>query len=259
MYDIYCCLSGAMSAERRMGVAAHNLANASTTGYRANHVATAGVYGLPDYAALDRSTAHELGAGAPTPSFFDALRASLDKEVVDYRAGASREGDRSDLMIVGDGFFVVRTPQGDRYTRQGDFTLDAKGDLRTVDGHPVIGRGGRPISIGTADYQVQTDGAVVDAEGKERGAVRVVRFADTGVLAKQGDSLFGLRDELRHAPEDVKQDEVHIEQGCLESSNVEVVDELVEMIELHRAYEMYQKLTSTSEEMTASLIRSHMG
>ena len=141
-------------------------------------------------------------------------------------------GNPLDLAILGPGLFVVDTPQGERYTRAGNFVRDAEGFLATHDGFRVRGTNG-PV-------RVPDDGLRVDANGRVAGgeSLRIVGGERLAGLVKVGGTLFAPLDGAS-PPEDVP--EAKLVQGQLEGSNVNVVLSMVEILATMRTYEAYQK------------------
>src|SRR5262249_14205689 len=133
--------------------------------------------------------------------------------MLDFSTGALRQTGRSlDVALTGDGFFVVQTPRGERYTRDGSFTLDAAGQLVTAHGDLVIGDGG-PITIRPGEVSVSEDGRITVA-GQEMGRLKLVRFQEPrSALLKEGDSLFAATGSER--PQEAT---IPVQQGTLESS-----------------------------------------
>jgi flagellar basal-body rod protein FlgG len=196
----------------------HNLANASTPGFKAQH--------LQATRAMEANTEYSMAT------------------TVDFRRGpAEMTGNVLDLNIEGDGFFVLQTRNGIAFTRRGDFTLDRDNRLVTQDGLAVLGDGGE-IRLGKGKVHVGRDGAVkVDAD--VAGKLRIVDFTAPAQLTRTGDGLFhdpgaaGMKSVDRPA----------VVSGYLERSNIDVIREMVDMIEINRTFEYYQKLIHTLTEM----------
>jgi flagellar basal-body rod protein FlgF len=225
---IYSALSGAIAQQRSLDIVANNVANASTTGFRADRVAFSEV--LPP-------------AGETTRA--DALRYVAVSEVrTDQSAGALRQtGNPLDLAISGEGYFAVRTDHGVRFTRAGSFVQDGDGLIRTQAGHVVMQRRDDPDSTpegivvprGTTSLEVGADGTV-RADGATLGRLQIVRFTDETALEKEGLTLFRARDEARPA------DDATIVQGHVESANVNAVAGLNELITTTRSFEAFQRV-----------------
>ncbi len=148
-----------------------------------------------------------------------------------------------DLAISGDGYFVVETPDGPRYTRNGHFRLDEAGMIVNTDGYPLMQAEGEPLIIAPNEREINVtaDGAVATENGP-LGKIRVVRFENEQQLRKVAGGLYDAMD----APEDV--DEPHVLQGMVEESNVVAVKELTNMISILRQYEGVQKLIDNENE-----------
>jgi flagellar basal-body rod protein FlgF len=160
----------------------------------------------------------------------------------DFGQGALQStGATFDLGLEGEGFFRVNTPEGERYTRNGRFTLDPAGRLVTMAGQPVLDDGGGEIVIDTERGRVSiaADGTV--SQGEERVAkVGVGRFQELSVLAKVGDNLY--RNTSNQQPQAAAAAKVR--QGMLEGSNVQPIREIT------RAYESVAKMMDATSELS---------
>lgn len=232
---IWAALSGAVAQERSLSVVANNVANVSTTGFRADRVAF-------------REALSQAGTEGPAP---DALRFVNVSEVeFDDRAGNLKQtGNPLDLALEGDGYFVVQTPEGQRYTRAGSFVTDAEGTLRTPDGFPVMGRPGddgtpQPIVLPSerADISIGPDG-VIHAGDIEVDQVWVVRF-DGGALEKEGLTRFRTEAQAVDAYESNA-----VRQGMIEQANVNAVAGMHELITVSRSFEAFQKVIDTFQQL----------
>lgn len=219
---LYPLAAAAGYGEARMAILANNLANVNTPGYKADQVSFSVVLdeatGLPDITA---SQFTEMTAGP-----------------LEQTAG------RLDVAIQGDGFFVVDTPDGRRFTRDGGFQLSGDGTLVTAEGHPVLGSGG-PVVVDTEAGPVSIDArGKVWVDGSEVDTLQVVRFPDGQPPAKVGGNLFdGTGDTPVETP--------RLVQGAIERSNVSPILEMSRMIEIARGYEAYQKLVQTLDATSA--------
>jgi flagellar basal-body rod protein FlgF len=217
-------LSRQVALARELDVIANNVANMSTTGFKADGSL---------FEQYISSSARAAGSG-------DRVSFVRDRGVWhDMSQGpVERTGNQFDVAIDGKGFFAVQTRRGERYTRNGALQVNASGQLVTGDGNPVLGTGG-PIVLQPNDRQVMIgpDGTVTVREGNSRaesvrGRLRVVDFANKQSLQKDGSALF-------RAPNGVTAQDVatpKIVQGAVEKSNVRGVAEMSRMIEITRAY-----------------------
>ncbi|MDD5167395.1 MAG: flagellar basal-body rod protein FlgF [Syntrophales bacterium] len=200
-----------------------NLSNASTTGYKAEHLYAAGQGALPPVQSGDLTL--------PPVSV-----------AIDFSKGLIQQsGNNLDIRLESDGFFTVQTKNGLAYTRRGDFTLNSSGVLVTQTGDLVMGEGG-PITIKGQDISINKDGSIkVDAA--DVGKLRVVTFSDLTTLTRTDDGYFS----SSVAP--IKTDNPDVVQGAIELSNVNVVREMVDMIDIQRSFEVYSKvIQSISDE-----------
>jgi flagellar basal-body rod protein FlgF len=148
-------------------------------------------------------------------------------------------GNTFDLALKGDGYFVVNTPLGPRYTRNGGFTLDPTGRLVTSWGDEVQGEGGAiTVSAGETGVAVSTDGTISSRESGPIGKLRVVRFDDEQQLGKVMNGLYAT--DL--PAQNVVPGEVRMVQGAIEGSNVNPVAEIARMIKLQRFFEAMQEI-----------------
>ena len=152
----------------------------------------------------------------------------------DFSAGPLKAtGKPTDVAIVGEGFFVVQTAQGNRYTRNGSFTLDERGRVVTLAGDLVLTATG-PLQVPTRDEPVNVgaDGTISTARGPI-GRLRLVRFEDLTKLNAEGGTLFA--SEL--SPVEIPATEVRLATGALEGSNVNAVQEMSSLVAATRAYD----------------------
>jgi flagellar basal-body rod protein FlgF len=141
-------------------------------------------------------------------------------------------GNPLDVALRSDGFFVLETPRGERYTRAGRFTLNPEGQLTDADGHAVLDTRGAPLVFSATDSRIEIQGdGTVRTENGVVGQLRVVRFADPQRLRAEGARLFAA-DE---APEDVARPQVV--QGAVEGSNVVAITEITRLTEEVRQFQ----------------------
>jgi len=222
-YGIYLAASGFLSQEKRLQVIANNLANVNTAGYKGDIP----VFRIPSYSQP-----------AEARSVLPHSLIAVPRVETDFSQGPLiKTGNPLDVAIVGEGFFEIQTPEGLRYTRKGDFTLRSDGTLVTQGGHPAMGEGGA-IALTEGEIEIGEEG-IIFVDGEEQGQLRIVTFPETGNLVKEGEALFAWTGE---ASEATALDQVDIRQGYLESSNVNPIQEMVQMIEAIRTFEGHQKM-----------------
>ena len=199
--------------ERRQEVLSNNLANASTDGFRG-----------------ERVFAQMMG---------DALPAAQTK--TDQRFGALRQTTNPlDLALQGDGFFVVQTPAGERFTRGGAFRLDTDRRIVDADGRPLLGEQGAITVPPEGQIAVAADGTVM-VDGRPVDVLRIDRAGTGAELPHEGGTLL-VPDAARQR---VPNGDRRVRQGYVEESNVSTVGALVDMISVQRAYAAIQKVVTT--------------
>ncbi|MEM1261523.1 MAG: flagellar basal-body rod protein FlgF [Pseudomonadota bacterium] len=243
----YIAMTGAKQTEVAQAITANNLANVSTTGFRAD---------LHAFSQRDVE-----GTGLPTRT-----NAVVDAYGIDLREGAIQTtGHNLDVAISGEGYFAVQTPNGgEAYTRAGNFRVGSGGLLTTADGMPVIGEGG-PVAVPPNEtLLIGNDGTItVRSLGQGPEALSIVDRLklvkpDPESLVKGPDGLLRTADGAI-APADAT---VSVQSGALESSNVNVADALVSMISLARQYESQVNIIRNAEDnadAAAAMLRSSGG
>jgi flagellar basal-body rod protein FlgF len=242
-------LSRQIVLHRELEVVANNIANMNTTGFKADGAV------FEEYLSPVARHGHFRGNDARMSYVQD--RATWH----DFKQGALLQtGNPLDVAIDGDGFLVVQTPRGERYTRNGSLQINAAGQLVTTEGYAVMGQGG-PIQFLNTDNSISIapDGTIRVREGSNtrsdsfRGQLRVVRFEESARLQKDGSSLFSPPDgALPQAI--VPPQRFKVVQGSLEQSNVNAVLEMSRMVELTRTYTSVASLLSSHGDMRRNAI-----
>jgi flagellar basal-body rod protein FlgF len=170
---------------------------------------------------------------------------SLERNMDD--GAFTQTGNPLDLAIKGSGFFVVQTPQGERYTRNGHFQIDNQGQLVSPAGNPVLDDAGQPITFQPTDTDIAIaqDGSVTVKRGGTQvnaGTIGVVTFTDPAKLQRISGSLF----RATEAP--VAATDGHVIQGMVEESNVQSVVEITRMIDINRRFQAAQRIIEAETE-----------
>ena len=225
---IYASGSGMVPRMMKLEVIANNLANISTTGFKRDNI----------FVQILKDTGISQSKGGGDLSGLDV------KEYTDFAEGSmSQTSNPLDLAIQGPGFFTVQSPTGTCYTRNGSFSLSTNGTLVTSQGYPVLGTGG-PIQLpdvrklSQGDIVINQSGEVT-FDGKIISRLRIANFADMSALKKEGGTYFVSTAPEKGTEADGK--DIVIRQGQLEESNVNGIEEMIEMIELSRSFESAQK------------------
>jgi flagellar basal-body rod protein FlgG len=244
--------TGLEAQDARMRVIANNLANVGTTGFKKDRANFATLAYQDSRVAGQRSsgeTAYATGLNLGT-----GVAIQSTSQIVTQGA-LNTTGNALDLALDGDGYFQVELPGGQLgYTRAGNFTRSAEGQLVTQQGYVV--QPAITVPEGTGAISVSPDGIVTavvagDAEPAELGQLQVASFANPAGLQAIGDNFLvetAASGAVQLAPGG-ENGRGNVRQGMLESSNVNIVEELVDMIECQRAYEISSKMVSAVDEM----------
>lgn len=250
---LYTAYTGMINQQNRLDVLTNNLANSATNGFK-KEGSTSQSFDETLAIKIKDTSNYNLPQGLGDIS----LGVKIGECYTDYSQGSFRVTDNVyDLALDGDGFFAVSftNKAGEtsvKYTRDGAFTVDRNGYLRTKDGDFVLNQAAAQAgNPGQAGY-IQIDPNVelkVDELGNLYqnntlvGQIGVVDFADYNYLAKYGENMYDLVDGGQ-----VQASDAQVVQGTLEMSNVNVVSEMVEMISISRAYESNQKIIQTIDD-----------
>ncbi|HYF84398.1 MAG TPA: flagellar hook-basal body protein [Clostridia bacterium] len=158
-------------------------------------------------------------------------------------------GNSFDLALSGKGFFCVETPEGERYTRSGDFTKDSESYLVTKEGYKVLGEAGY-IKIEGSNMTVNEKGEVY-SDSQLADKLKLVDFNDYEVLRKEGNGLLGIADDIEAEPVAIAG---MVQQSFLEGSNVNSVKEMVNMLTMMRTYEANQKMIKIHDELIGKAV-----
>jgi len=228
--------SGLRSRAQALEILTNNLANARSTAFKGE-----GTY----FQVMERLERPQM----------DALEQAINGPSVEARGRTNfrqgtpeKTGNPLDLAISGDGFFVVMSERGVRYTRNGAFQLKEDGQLVNAFGHAVLsdqkGPGGepRPVVVPPGEIHISPNGQV-SVDGIASATLKVVSFGDPHKLLREGSSLFAAPDGVNEVPPA----RTEILQGYLEGSNVDPLTSVTGMIQLMRSFEM---LTQTIRSLT---------
>jgi flagellar basal-body rod protein FlgF len=229
---IYSAATALDAAQQNHDAVSENLANATMPGYRRRGLAFESVE-----RALQEANQPQTGTSI--------LGTHVAQEYTGFEAGPLQDtGNPLDVAIDGNGFFVLQGPNGPLYTRNGTFKINANGELQSQDGLPVKGADG-PITVptNTVKISIGRDGTIL-ADKTQVGKLDIQSFADPSQLERAGTTLFtapaGVQPQTGGA--------ISVHQGYRESSNVQVVNEMVAMIAGMRHFEAAQHALRTVSE-----------
>ena len=228
---IYPTLGRQAGLLREMDVIAQNVANANTTGYRAEGLVFA-----------EHVVA---GKAGPSVSFAHATGRATRFE----QGGMERTGGAFDLAIQGEGYFLVDVAGEPHLTRAGAFLAGPDGGVQTPQGHALLDEGGAPVFVpeGAGAVRVAPDGTV-SADGQPLARIAVVMPDDAGAMTRRAGTLFAAD---AYAPVEAPS----VAQGFLESSNVDPVLQVARMVAVQNAYQMGQGFMDREDERMRSMLR----
>lgn len=249
--NIYGPLSGGVAQERVLEVLSNNVANANTTGFKEETVTFSSMESnpWPAYASPLPPAPFKVDLRAAFPLHGNEMGYSAVANVGTsfVQGGLRTTGNPLDFALQGDGFFAVNTPFGERFSRDGSFTLTPEGTLVTKTGALVQGNRGPITGLSEGEVRVLPGGEIYAGE-RYVDTLRTVAFEDAKALQKLGDNLF-VHDG---PPENRVPAKGHVTQGALESSNVNPMRNLTNMIVAHRTYEALQKAVKAHDDSMAT-------
>ncbi len=231
---LYTAGSGMLTSGRAIDLIGNNIANSATAGYKSDRLMTT-TFGerLTYQIGLENRQIGSMSSGV-----------AADQVSTSFTQGAiSETGNPLDLAIAGDGFFAVETSDGETMlTRNGQFLVDQEGYLTDAAGNRVLGEKGT-IRMETADIQVDTSGRIYMG-GEYRDTLKIISPKDSVGVTKAGEGLFSFDDGA-------EQNDFtgQILQGCTESSNVDMVTEMSEMMVRSRSFQSCSKIVQMTDEI----------
>ena len=243
--------TGLDAQNTQMGIIANNLANANTTGFKSDRAA---------FQDLMYQNVRQVGAqSTQNTQYSTGLTLGTGVRIVstqkNYAQGSvTQTSGPLDLSVSGRGFFQITMPDGTlAYTRDGTLTLDNQGNVVTASGYPLSPA--LTVPVGTQSITVGTDGVVTALSAANKttqiGQVQLADFVNEEGLSPTGNNLL-IESAASGAPQTATPGTNGlgtVQQGSLETSNVNTVTELVNMIECQRAYEMNSKAITTADQM----------
>jgi flagellar basal-body rod protein FlgF len=225
--SIYIALSRQLLQFDDMAMTSNNIANINTPGYNAQRM-------VFNQYLVDNGHTGKKDAYADAPTSYR-----------DTSNGATKTTNNPlDLAISGNAYFQVETPLGTRFTKAGNFQLDANGMMVNSDGYPVLGADGAPVSLPPSTKKIEINGAgQILADGNGVGQVGVMAFENEQSMKRLGNSLYSSEEEPQ-----VSQT-ARVVQGAIESSNVNGVTELVRVMQLSRSVGNTSKFIETMYDL----------
>lgn len=233
--SLYVSLSGQMATMRRLETLAHNVANVNTAGFRAEEIK------------------------------FDELLSERTEQPTAFVSGGStyisrepgptvRTENPLDIAVTGDAWLAFQSPNGPAYTRDGRMTMTPDGELRTLEGYPVLDVGGAPIQLNPngGAPQIARDGTITQG-GQQLGAVGLFTIPEQAHLTRFSNS--GVVPDVAAQPA-LDFNRVGVMQGYMEQSNVNAVSEISRLIQIQRAFDSISNAMTRTEDTLSGAVRS---
>ncbi|MEQ8721851.1 MAG: flagellar basal-body rod protein FlgG [Sandaracinaceae bacterium] len=252
MRSLRSAASGMVAQQTHIDTIANNMANVSTTGFRRSRAEFQDLL----YQQVRTPGGRTADGGTlPTGVQIGQGTRTVSTEFMHTQGAMQQTGNPLDLAIEGEGFFQIVRPGGDiAYTRAGNLKLDNQGQLVTVDGLPIEPQISVPQDA--TSVSIAQDGTVsVTQPGSnqtmELGQLQIARFPNPGGLQALGRSMFQATSASGQplVVQPGQEGSGTLSQGFLEGSNVEVVNEMIDLISSQRAYELNQRVIQASDEM----------
>ena len=253
--SLYSAATGMEAQQLNLNTIANNLANVNTPGFKRSKIEFQDLL----YQKPTRASGTDTGNGNLVPTGIEVGNGSrvAATSKVFTQGQLTSTGEKLDVAIQGDGFFEIQRPDGTTgYTRDGSFKLSAQGQVVTIDGLPVLS-GFQPIPPGTTGVTISESGQVTvqSTDGSSSFRLTLSRFANPSGLRSLGGNLYE-ETAASGTPEIGQPGEQgygSVMQGYTESSNVNIVEEMVNLIVAQRAYEINSKSIQTSDEMLQNI------
>jgi flagellar basal-body rod protein FlgG len=249
MEGLYIAASGATKQLKKLDALSNNIANINTQGFKRNML----VY------EEKRTPFQQVPLAGADMRNFNSTQVSVSAvsyvqvtaSLTDFAQGPFIKTDNPlDVAIEGKGFFVVNTPAGIRYTKNGNFHLDGLGQLVDQKGNMIMTRNEEPILIpfGTKRVTIDQEGSVfggIELDQDPLGQLKIVNFSNLQALIKEGQGFYKISDS---SVKEILVNDAKILQGFTENSNANVIHEMTQMIETLRQLEAYQKIIQSIDE-----------
>ncbi|MFY9288623.1 MAG: flagellar basal-body rod protein FlgF [Alphaproteobacteria bacterium] len=230
-------LSNQQALRRAMDIVANNVANSSTTGFKREGIEFDSFLSQP-------APNHTINFVVDRATYRDAATGPITKT-----------DNPLDLAIQGEGYFQVQTPQGKRYTRNGSFQIDSQGQITNLAGQPLLSDGGQAITVPDTTTQINISGGGFVTARTDKGTalsqlgkIGVVSFKNEQKIIPEGNGLY--------STSQVSAPSINssVVQGALESSNVQPIVEMTEMIKIMRSYEQATMMVAKENERLTNAI-----
>ena len=257
MEGLYIAASGGTKQLKKLDVLSNNIANINTQGFKKDMLVyeeKKSPFQVFSSNGSDMKNMNSFLGSDPAVSYVQ-----VTQSLTDHGQGSLIKTDNPlDVAIEGKGLFVVNTPNGERYTRNGNFHLDGSGQLVDQKGNMIMTRSDEPILIpfGTKQISINHEGLVFGGEDFEQetlGQIKIVNFDNLHALTKEGEGFYKLSDT---SVKEILVNDAKVHQGFTENRNANAIHEMTQMIETVRQLEAYQKIIQSIDEADDQSVNS---
>lgn len=247
---LYTGYTGMTTQQLKMDTIANNLSNADTVGYKRDRTIQTSFSEVLTYKINDPEIASAQNIGSMS------MGVKLNEVYTDHSQGSMKQTDNlTDIALQGEGYMVVGEYNADgtytlKYTRDGSLGLDQQGRLVSRDGLFVMGLDDQPITLSTDNFRINRDGSIYENENLV-GTIKLVAVTDEGTMRKEGSSLYVTTDTT-----ELTDFGGTVEQGFLEASNANSIEEMINMITTMRSYEANSKIIQTYDATMDKAVNS---
>lgn len=246
---LYIAASGGTKQLKKLEILSNNIANMNTQGFKKDMLVYEEI--RPHFQQVSMSNSVDKNNNMIRESDPAVSYVQVTQSLTDFTQGMLIKTDEPlNVALEGNGFFVVDSPNGPRYTRNGNFHLDGLGQLVDKNGYMIMTRNEEPILIpfGTRGITINQDGSVfggTEIEQDSLGQLKIVDFSNLQALKKEGEGYYRLTDP---SVKEILVNDAKVLQGFMETSNASAVHEMTQMIETVRQLEAYQKVIQSIDE-----------
>jgi flagellar basal-body rod protein FlgG len=254
---LYIAASGGTKQLKKLDILSNNIANINTQGFKKDMLVYEEKKAPPHQTLLNGSVMKNLNS--PHGSDPGVSYVQVTHSQIDFTQGSLIKTDNPlDLAIEGEGFFVINTSTGTRYTRNGNFRLDGLGQLMDQKGNAIVTRNEEPIFIpfGTKQITIDQDGTIsggTELNQEQLGQLKIVSFDNLQALKKEGEGFYKITDS---SVKEILANDAKVLQGFTENSNANAIHEMTQMIETVRQLEAYQKIIQSIDEVDDQSVNS---
>ncbi len=254
---LYIAASGGTKQFKKLNILSNNIANINTQGFKKDMLLYGEKFSVPQQAILTGTFTKDLSSLLKTDPSVSYVQ--VTGSLTDYSQGSLvKTNNPLDVAIEGEGFFVVETPQGTKYTRNGNFHLDSIGQLVDQKGNTLLSRDEEPIMIpfGVKQITIHQDGLVTSESEFDQvslGQLKIVTFNNLQRLNKEGKNFYKVSDS---SVKEILANDAKVLQGFTETSNANAIHEMTQMIETVRQLEAYQKIIQSIDEADDQSVNS---